>query len=112
MDIEELKLQMGLVQDKRERLELLLSRYLGDAIIAANEDQTVQPSQNNQVQSSQSNQVENKDILEDILNYDSFPEDIAIEILRKLQDYSQDWNMQWLDYEDEPKNSVVIKNMQ
>ncbi|CAG8730633.1 10537_t:CDS:2 [Dentiscutata erythropus] len=177
MDIEELKLQIGLVQAKRKRLELLLSRYLGDTIIAANEDrivklqkellwklanelfdafsltdskthelfigakemtnvgfynmltcydkgiarletilrQDVQSSQSNQVQSSQSNQVENEDvrqqsgdssqhvkcqrrhttniekkILEDILNYDSFPEDIAIEILRKLQDYSQD----------------------
>ncbi|CAG8620176.1 26721_t:CDS:1 [Dentiscutata erythropus] len=80
----------------------------------------VQRSQNDQVQSSQSNQVENeevrqqssdssqhvkrqcrhttnieKKILEDILNHDSFPEDIAIEILRKLQDYnSQDWDIQ------------------
>ncbi|CAG8553629.1 2363_t:CDS:2, partial [Dentiscutata heterogama] len=53
--------------------------------------QDVQPLHNNQVQSSQSNQVENE---EDILNYDSLPEDIAIEILRKFQGYSQNWDMQ------------------
>ncbi|CAG8550819.1 27533_t:CDS:1, partial [Racocetra persica] len=35
-----------------------------------------------------------KVILESILSFDSFPEDIAIETLRELQDCSNNWDMQ------------------
>ncbi|CAG8706948.1 17963_t:CDS:2 [Dentiscutata erythropus] len=35
-----------------------------------------------------------KEVLESILNYDAFPEDIAIETLHKLHDISSEWDMQ------------------
>jgi hypothetical protein len=35
-----------------------------------------------------------KKLLEDVLKYDIFPEDKAIEILRQLQEQSNNWNMQ------------------
>ncbi|CAG8507737.1 12578_t:CDS:2, partial [Acaulospora morrowiae] len=35
-----------------------------------------------------------KRIIEQILVYDTFPEDMVIEVLRQLQDYSNDWNEQ------------------
>ncbi|CAG8601959.1 13828_t:CDS:2 [Racocetra fulgida] len=35
-----------------------------------------------------------KILLEDLLMHDSFPEDLAIEVLRNLQDLSNDWDMQ------------------
>ncbi|CAG8766316.1 21457_t:CDS:1, partial [Racocetra persica] len=35
-----------------------------------------------------------KKVLEDLLKYDTFPEDKAIEILRQLQEQSNDWDMQ------------------
>ncbi|CAG8846112.1 9155_t:CDS:1, partial [Racocetra persica] len=64
----------------------------------------VQQSQSNQIRSDNARQQSNKDnqcvkrqcrhmtnskkvILKSILSFDSFPEDIAIETLRELQDY-------------------------
>ncbi|CAG8571765.1 4997_t:CDS:1 [Dentiscutata heterogama] len=200
MDIEELKLQISSVQAERERLELLLSQYMGDAVIAK-EDRCVQsrkerlwklandlfnafslpdpkthelfintqeltregfsnifecyekgiarlgailrqdvyktearvtkgrrkrnvrvhklailPSQmsqrqNNRTENNESQQQDHennncirrqrrittnneKEVLESILNYDAFPEDIAIETLHKLHDFSSEWDMQ------------------
>ncbi|CAG8723468.1 28394_t:CDS:2, partial [Racocetra persica] len=71
----------------------------------------VQQSQSNQIRSDNARQQSNEDnqcvkyqrrhttnsekvILESILSFDSFPEDIAIETLRELQDCSNNWDMQ------------------
>ncbi|CAG8587217.1 16362_t:CDS:2, partial [Funneliformis mosseae] len=35
-----------------------------------------------------------KKILENLFNFDSFSEDMAVEVLRQLQDFSNDWDMQ------------------
>ena len=35
-----------------------------------------------------------KKLLENLFKFDSFPEDVAFEVIRQLQDISNDWDMQ------------------
>ncbi|CAG8502322.1 31445_t:CDS:1, partial [Racocetra persica] len=78
-------------QSDHKKKEKQKGRQTKNNNLQSNEDTTEQVGVKRQRRLTNSNE---KKLLEDILRFDTFPEDKATEILKQLQDHDNDWDMQ------------------